>query len=203
MLGLTSCLYTVEETAVTNDITYTDAAQPPYNNVSASEMEPFVVLISQLTEIGYYLQKQNCNYPTENGSYCLIPPAENAISKAIDAVNNDFDSGNLSIQPEIELAPINMGGLLEIKSCALRADYKIQENNFPRATVEEWTFDEDLSAEKVAIQLKQLSHEEWYYLTESQISWWRKNNKLYFIFPAGNFMLTDIPKLQQKLQESM
>ncbi|WP_224998900.1 hypothetical protein [Cesiribacter sp. SM1] len=203
LLGLSSCLYTVEETASFDLQNNGDTVQGPDSGMPAPDSDPFVALVGQLNHIGYYQQKQDCSYPIENGFYCLIPPVENAISKRIEAVNSDLDSGSSSLAPEQEITVVNMEGLLEIKSCFLLADYEVAANTYPRATVEEWTFDEELSAEKVAEQLSSLTEEEWYYLSESKISWWRKNHKLYFIFPAGNLMLSEIAKLQEKMQEIM
>jgi hypothetical protein len=205
LLGLSSCLYIVEETTsmgLQNDEGFVQSLNSE-QAVRETDTDSFVALISQLEEIGFYQQKQHCSYPGENGYYCLIPPIENAISKSIESTNSDVGSGPPALAPEKQITPVNMEGLLEIKSCYLRADYEVGAKSYPRATVEEWTFDEELSAEKVAEQLSSLTEEEWYYLHKSKVSWWRKNHKLYFIFPSGSFMLSEVSKLQQKMQENM
>lgn len=204
LLGLSSCLYIVEETTsigFQHDVGFVQNLQSA-QAAQESDTDSFITLISQLEEIGFYQQMQHCSYPFENGYYCLIPPIENAISKSIESVNSDVGSGPPALAPDKQITPVNMEGLLEIKSCYLRADYEVNANTYPRATVEEWTFDEELSAVKVADQLSSLTEDEWYFLHKSKISWWRKNHKLYFIFPSGNFMLTEVSKLQQKMQEN-
>ena len=207
LLGLSSCLYTVDETTSLNLLSYADSVRAQNAAASAPESDSFLALLEKLEEIGYYQQKQDCAYPLDSGYCCLIPPTENTLNKAIEAVNLAVNIANNSSSSfealEKPISPLNLEGLLEIKSSLLGANQELQKNLYPGAIVEEWTFDEISSAEKVAEQLSRFSAFEWSSLSSAPVSWWKKDYKLYFIYPTGNSVLSEMPKLQQKMQENL
>ena len=208
LTGPTACLYTVEETASQNIQQTADATQSSAPDAPAGSVDPFLETIASLEAIGFYKQPQDCSYPLDSGYCCEIPPTENNINKWIELTNQDFrrqqeEEQHLLTNLKKEIEPLNLQDLLEIKQCFVKADYEVQDKMYPRATVEEWTFAAASSASRVARQLTRLNKDEWYHISKTPISWWRKGNRIYFIYPGGHFALTEVPKLKQKMKENI
>ncbi len=205
---LSACLYTVEETPL-QELQVSADTLISRSSPTLAATDSFLKMLDSLERLGFYMQKQTCAFPLDSAYCCLIPPLKNTINNRITLANQLFLSaqntaGGMALQPvKKQMQLMNMQGLLEIKNCLLATSLNTSQDAMAGAAIEEWIFDSKESSRLVSEQLRGLEKEEWRLLSQAPISWWRKKNRLYFIFPTLELPQTDAARLKKGFQDQL
>lgn len=89
-----------------------------------------------------------------------------------------------------------------VQKAFVKGEKEISKNTYPRAGIEEWEFKSIEGAEKVELLIDKIKKEyHWDEISKSPITYWRMDNKIYFVTPGGFFMLKESGVIQDKMME--
>lgn len=162
--------------------------------------DDFQAAVMKLESIGFFRKRMNCTITTDSGYCCIVSPDANWLINIIEEINEDYKEAVLG--PKY-IKPVTFEGLTAIKQYFVVANYEVQERTYPRANIFEWGFSSSENAEKGVARLSRLTEDEWFYISKTPITWWRKNHNIYFIDPGGFFVLTEVPKIEKALKDNL
>lgn len=162
--------------------------------------DDFQAAVMKLESIGFFRKRMNCTNTTDSGYCCIVSPDANWLINMIEEINEDNKEAVLG--PKY-IKPVTFEGLTAIKQYLVVANYEVQERMYPRANIFEWGFSSSENAEKGVVQLSRLTENDWFYISKTPITWWRKDHNIYFICPGGFFVLTEVPKIEKALKDNL
>ncbi len=150
---------------------------PIYGQISFKE------IVKEVEKLDYII--------INNSENKLINPTENWYTQIIKIINS-HENSKISLK--------NANKVLSIKFFYIKGKKQIMPSTFGRAEIQEWRFKNSEDAKIFADELENNSFVLKERLHKAPWSFWRINNKLYFILTGGTYMSGDLPKIEEKIK---
>lgn len=199
MNALADTLRKIENTVNEKKIDYTQS------NISTA--------LDSLVELKYFKVKRNCDKSIENGYCCIISPEKHSLRYTkfftVDSVMTDtmktIAKPKDRIRPKLSdeddyINPVKIDSSVLIKQYWLE---KKLDTWRPSLIVEEWCFKTNESKDNILSQINKLTGHELFLINKSSVTWWQRENKIYFILPVENYVSYDVPIIRKIIEDNL